>query len=40
MSIKSPEDSFATTLLRQGEDEEIVKWAALAMYGAGADTVC
>jgi hypothetical protein len=32
--------SFVSTLLRQGEDEEIVKWSALAMYGGGADTVC
>jgi hypothetical protein len=31
---------FVSTLLRQGEDEEIVKWSALAMYGGGADTVC
>lgn len=32
--------SFVSTLLKQGEDEEIVKWSALAMYGGGADTVC
>jgi len=31
---------FVSTLLKQGEDEEIVKWSALAMYGGGADTVC
>jgi hypothetical protein len=31
---------FVSTLLRQGEDEEIVKWSAVAMYGGGSDTVC
>ncbi|OQE34545.1 hypothetical protein PENCOP_c017G04051 [Penicillium coprophilum] len=29
---------FVSTLLRQGEDEEIVKWSAAAMYGGGSDT--
>ncbi|KAJ5421624.1 hypothetical protein N7491_010069 [Penicillium cf. griseofulvum] len=29
---------FVSTLLRQGEDEEIVKWSAVAMYGGGSDT--
>lgn len=31
---------FVSTLLRQGEDEEIVKWSAAAMYGGAGDTVC
>ncbi|KAJ5372095.1 hypothetical protein N7517_004101 [Penicillium concentricum] len=29
---------FVSTLLRQGEDEEIVKWSAAGMYGGGSDT--
>ncbi|KAJ5857675.1 hypothetical protein N7455_008569 [Penicillium solitum] len=29
---------FVSTLLRQGEDEEIVKWLAAAMYGCAGDT--
>ncbi|KAJ5602268.1 hypothetical protein N7510_011802 [Penicillium lagena] len=31
--------SFVSSLLNQGEDENIVKWASMAMYSAGADTV-
>ena len=31
---------FVSTLLIQGEDEEIVKWSAAAMYGGAGDTVC
>lgn len=27
-------------LLKQGEDEEIIEWSAVAMYGGGSDTVC
>ncbi|CAL5872702.1 uncharacterized protein PFLUO_LOCUS6969 [Penicillium psychrofluorescens] len=30
--------SIVSRLLKQGEDEEIVKWSALAMYGGGSDT--
>ncbi|KAJ5680341.1 hypothetical protein N7536_011480 [Penicillium majusculum] len=29
---------FVSTLLRQGEDEEIVKWLTAAMYGCAGDT--
>ncbi|KAJ5134839.1 NmrA-like [Penicillium atrosanguineum] len=30
--------SFVSTLLQQGEEEEIVKWSAVALYGGGSDT--
>lgn len=33
-------ECFVSTLLGQGEDEEIVKWAAVAIYGGAGDTVC
>ncbi|OJJ42400.1 hypothetical protein ASPZODRAFT_155317 [Penicilliopsis zonata CBS 506.65] len=29
---------FVSTLLSQGEDDKIVKWAALGLYGGGSDT--
>ncbi|OQD85241.1 hypothetical protein PENANT_c010G09088 [Penicillium antarcticum] len=29
---------FVSTLLKQGEDEDIIKWSAVAMYGGGSDT--
>ncbi|CAG8120032.1 unnamed protein product [Penicillium salamii] len=32
------QNSFTANLLRQGEDEEIVKWSSVALYSAGADT--
>ncbi|KAJ5648513.1 hypothetical protein N7490_004885 [Penicillium lividum] len=38
MSQKSHESSFVSELLSQGEDEDITKWAAAALYGGGADT--
>ncbi|KAK4869373.1 hypothetical protein LT330_006373 [Penicillium expansum] len=31
-------ECFVSTLLGQGEDEEIVKWAAVAIYGGAGDT--
>jgi hypothetical protein len=39
MSQESHETSFVSELLSQGEDEDITKWAAAALYGGGADTV-
>ncbi|OJJ51826.1 hypothetical protein ASPZODRAFT_2108113 [Penicilliopsis zonata CBS 506.65] len=30
--------SFVSTLLRQGEEEEVVKWSAEGIYGGGSDT--
>ncbi|KAJ5109988.1 hypothetical protein N7532_002633 [Penicillium argentinense] len=38
MSEKKENKSFTSALLSQGEDEEIVKWSAVALYGGGADT--
>ncbi|KAJ5761024.1 hypothetical protein N7520_008180 [Penicillium odoratum] len=38
MSQESHETSFVSELLSQGEDEDITKWAAAALYGGGADT--
>jgi hypothetical protein len=32
--------SLASNLIEQGEDDEIAKWIAGALYSAGADTVC
>lgn len=40
MNRDEDRQSFVSTLLKQGEEEEIVKWAAVAMYGGGSDTVC
>lgn len=39
MSQKSNGPSFVSELLSQGEDEDITKWSAVALYGGGADTV-
>jgi hypothetical protein len=39
MSQNSHEPSFVSELLGQGEDDDITKWAAVALYGGGADTV-
>lgn len=39
MSQKSNAPSFVSELLSQGEDEDITKWSAVALYGGGADTV-
>lgn len=36
---KADRPCFVTALLNQGEDESIIKQAAEALYGAGADTV-
>jgi len=33
------EPSFASDLIDQGEDDDVVGWTAGAMYMAGADTV-
>ncbi|KAJ5160072.1 uncharacterized protein N7482_007076 [Penicillium canariense] len=38
MSRGKDRQSFVSTLLKQGDDEEIVKWAAVALYGGGSDT--
>ncbi|KAJ6011441.1 hypothetical protein N7451_002853 [Penicillium sp. IBT 35674x] len=38
MSQKSNGPSFVSELLSQGEDEDITKWSAVALYGGGADT--
>jgi hypothetical protein len=40
MKEKKERQSFTSTLLEQGEDEGIIKWSAVALYGGGADTVC
>lgn len=40
MNRGEDQQSFVSTLLNEGEDEEIVKWSAVAMYGGGSDTVC
>jgi len=34
------EPSFASDLMDQNEDADVVKWTSSAMYMAGADTVC
>jgi len=39
MKEKKERHSFTSALLNQGEDENIVKWSAVALYGGGADTV-
>lgn len=39
MKEKKERHSFTSSLLNQGEDESIVKWSAVALYGGGADTV-
>ncbi|KAJ5523652.1 hypothetical protein N7494_010302 [Penicillium frequentans] len=39
MNRDEDRQSFVSTLLKQGEEEEIVKWAAVAMYGGGSDTI-
>ncbi|KAJ5991687.1 hypothetical protein N7451_007411 [Penicillium sp. IBT 35674x] len=39
MNHDEDRQSFVSTLLKQGEEEEIVKWAAVAMYGGGSDTI-
>ncbi|OQE21680.1 hypothetical protein PENSTE_c011G00749 [Penicillium steckii] len=38
MKEKKEKHSFTSALLEQGEDESIVKWSAVALYGGGADT--
>ncbi|KAJ5242058.1 uncharacterized protein N7469_000385 [Penicillium citrinum] len=38
MKEKKERHSFTSSLLNQGEDESIVKWSAVALYGGGADT--
>ncbi|KAJ5793144.1 uncharacterized protein N7503_009122 [Penicillium pulvis] len=38
MSQGSNGPSFVSELLSQGEDEDITKWSAVALYGGGADT--
>ncbi|KAJ5623806.1 hypothetical protein N7510_000115 [Penicillium lagena] len=39
MTKKGYQHSFASSLLEQGENEEVVKWTSVALYGAGADTI-
>lgn len=39
MADEKHDNSLAASLLRQGEDEDIVKWSSVALYSAGADTV-
>jgi len=39
MAGKEYKHSFASKLIQEGENEEIVKWASVALYAAGADTV-
>ncbi|KAJ5594389.1 uncharacterized protein N7459_000597 [Penicillium hispanicum] len=38
MSYKAHRPSFVSELLEQGEDDHIIKWGALGLYGGGADT--
>lgn len=35
----SHDPSYASDLIDQGEDEDVIEWTASAMYMAGADTV-
>jgi hypothetical protein len=40
MANKAHSTSMASTLIEQGEDEDVIKWSAVSLYAAGFDTVC
>jgi hypothetical protein len=39
MASKKHAPSIASNVIEQGESEEVAKWTAFSMYGAGVDTV-
>jgi hypothetical protein len=40
MASEKHAPSIASNVIEQGESEEVAKWTAFSMYGAGVDTVC
>lgn len=39
MAKGNHQHSFASKLIEEDEDEEVLKWSSTGLYGAGADTV-